>query len=618
MSDGGNVKIITIQVNTESFDAFITSFNAFEARLKNTVAEWGKLNAAIATSAASLQTAAIKSATIVADAQKQAEKDADKAAQKAAKSQQKAEKEALDAAKAVANAKKLADKETAKSQQKAEKEALDAAKAVAAAQKKATLQAKADALELQRASDMAFMESMRTRSAVGYIDSVTDAVNAKEAANRDKGIITRVKENPMVQDIMKFVKTMKKAAKMVGTFTHALFSVVSTIGGVLSEIVTKIAKIGLGFAVGSLVGISKLVNSLVSEHRESVSAGLTLGERRALGVDFKEFISDPESFAQSMVDLRTSPSKAATLAALGIEHDAALKMGQADFDILVIRKLHDLYQKNLKAFPKLVDSSDLWNALRITDVIGIDTIRNVGKVPDKELADRVKRFQTDRQTMDIPDVQFHKNAELARQMNDAERSFSAGFMNALADSAGGINKVVIALTGLGTAAGKLAKALIPSINTGLDAMARGITTLSKALDGKATSGAMQSFFDVIKQSGNLIAAVFGVIKDALTNLMPSVMKYSSMAIGTAGWGYEKIDAWIKHLTLPSADANNAELTKTAAKRAEHITQHHHVRTTDTRHSSTSRPVTDVRIVVSNLTGSNVNAVFNSLASAGYA
>ncbi len=655
MDEGENVKVVSIEVNTDSFDLFMASFTAFEARLKNVVTEWNTLNAAIATSAATLGKAAVPTISKsepselsepvkqIASVKKQIEKEQEDARKNALRADQAAQrkhaKDTIAQAKALVKDLAKESKKIASDQSKAEKEALAQVKAIEKekaailkqqendqkkAKREAVAKARADQAELGRASDMADIESMRTRRASAFIDRMSDMVNAKEKHERSKGMITRIKENPTVESTVKFFKDIKKGTKAVTSFVRSLYSFVTAVPVMIGKFALNLAKYGLGFSVGSLLGISRLVNSLVSEHREAAGSGLTIGESKALTTNYQAYLSSPEGFARQMADLRTSPSKAATLAALGIDHNAAMQMGQADFDLLAIRKLHDLYQKESKQFPKLVDSSDLWKALKITDSFDIGTIRNVGKASDQDLDERTKQFQVDRVKMNVSEDDFKKNEKLARDLNELKGAFSAGFMKVLANSAPDLVKLTDSLGKLGTEVGKLFVAISPELNKGIEKLTGWVNSLNNALDKSSTKTEVNGIFTLIKESGSLISSVLSVIKDALTLLMPTIVKYAGLTFGAAGWGFEKIDAWIKSLNLPSIDANKAVLTPDIQRRVEERKHNHTVPTTGkgkglkTPNTSTYRPVTDVRIVINNMTGGSMNASVDSLSSIGYA
>ena len=648
MDEGENVKVVSIEVNTDSFDLFMASFTAFEARLKNVVTEWNTLNAAIATSAATLGKAAVPTISKsepselsepvkqIASVKKQIEKEQEDARKNALRADQAAQrkhaKDTIAQAKALVKDLAKESKKIASDQSKAEKEALAQVKAIEKekaailkqqendqkkAKREAVAKVRADQAELGRASDMADIESMRTRRASAFIDRMSDMVNAKEKHERSKGMITRIKENPTVESTVKFFKDIKKGTKAVTSFVRSLYSFVAAVPIMISKFALKLAKYGLGFAVGSLFGISRLVNSLVAEHREAAGSGLTIGESKALATGYQEYISSPSGFARQMADLRTSPSKAATLAALGIDHNAALQMGQADFDLLAIRKLHDLYQKESKQFPSLVNSSDLWKALKITDSFDIGTIRNVGKASEQDLDERAKQFQVDRVKMNVPEGKYKKDAKLARDLNELKGVFSAGLMDVLSDYAPTISKLTVSLGHLGTSFGKLAVALSPTLNKGIEKLTGWVDDLATAVN-KTSKVDMQDYLTILKSifsEVTLVIKALGLFVHGFAKLGDFLGYEAKQAIhpenlnkvqtNLGGLPIEQYNVDKNGIIHKSSAATSSSTSKGSGRNKAQGSTYH-------------RPVTDVRIVINNMTGGSMNASVDSLSSIGYA
>lgn len=252
------------------------------------------------------------------------------------------------------------------------KESTAEAKAEAVAQKKVTEEKKKTA----DAAKAATKEAKTAATAKAKTDKAEADARKKAAAESDKEFERRKKQR--ADDIKHLKESAKWTADVAKNVASTAFSAAKWVA---------FSAIASGFGLGGLAA------SAGGARRASQGLGINTGELRAANVNFGKYI-DPEGALGNIAGAQSDLSKQWIFKALG-QNTAGKNAG----DILP-----EILPKIVAAFKAGGGTTQGAQARGLDQLVGIDDLRRLSSLTEKELTDTIAAYKKDRAALDVDDA----------------------------------------------------------------------------------------------------------------------------------------------------------------------------------------------------------------------
>lgn len=246
------------------------------------------------------------------------------------------------------------------------------AKAEAAAQKKVTEEKKKTAA----AAASATKDAKTAAAAKAKSDKAEADARKKAAAESDKEFERRKKQR--AEDIKHLKESAKWTADVAKNVASTAFSAAKWVA---------FSAIASGFGLGGLAA------SAGGARRASQGLGINTGELRAANVNFGKYI-DPEGALGNIAGAQSDLSKQWVFKALGQNTE-----GKNAGDILP-----EILPKLVAAFKAGGSTTQGAQARGLDQLVGIDDLRRLSSLTEKELTDTIAAYRKDRASLDVDDA----------------------------------------------------------------------------------------------------------------------------------------------------------------------------------------------------------------------
>lgn len=246
------------------------------------------------------------------------------------------------------------------------------AKAEAVAQKKVTEEKKKTAA----AATAATKDAKAAAAAKAKSDRAEADARKKAAAESDKEFERRKKQR--AEDIKHLKESAKWTADVAKNVASTAFSAAKWVA---------FSAIASGFGLGGLAA------SAGGARRASQGLGINTGELRAANVNFGKYI-DPEAALGNIAGAQSDLSKQWVFKALG-QNTAGKNAG----DILP-----EILPKLVAAFKAGGSTTQGAQARGLDQLVGIDDLRRLSSLTEKELTDTIAAYRKDRASLDVDDA----------------------------------------------------------------------------------------------------------------------------------------------------------------------------------------------------------------------
>jgi hypothetical protein len=173
-------------------------------------------------------------------------------------------------------------------------------------------------------------------------------------------------------------------------------------------------------AIGSGFGLGALAASASNVRRQAQGIGVSTGDLRSTSVNFGKYI-DPESTLAKIADMQNDLSRRQILTRLGG------KNGQNAAEMLP-----ELIKNAIKQFNAGGKTSQYAEAMGLTQVFGMEDLRRLSSLTEKELNETIQAFQNDRKALAVSDADSKAMQDFWIQLKRAGDQLETGFIQALA------------------------------------------------------------------------------------------------------------------------------------------------------------------------------------------
>lgn len=325
-------------------------------------------------------------------------------------------------------------------------------------------------------------------------------------------------------NISKHLNSATTAQKQFANATHTSFTGMKKMAGEAKKVADSIFGIGKfvlkmgawggGLFAGSLFGIDKLAGSALSAARGARGIGVSPGELRAFGTDYRQIA--PENLPNSVFGAQHDLSKLGVLGfAAGLSPDQVQGMDPVALSQVMVQRAHDYYRQN-KNNPAMMSQQAAAMMGFQAAGLGVEDVERIGVTPDSDLSDASRRFSGDRNRFNYSDAALNGLRNFQYQIEAAGKSLETNLSQHL-------SKLGPSLGGLVTNIGKDAEILLNGlfsqknvdvIKKGLDEFTAYLSSGKAMADVKKFGSALSDLADLIHKIAHPIKTIHSKSADA--------------------------------------------------------------------------------------------------------